>query len=358
MFETAIKILNILYNEGYESYIVGGYVRDKLLNVKSNDIDIITNAKPYKIKEIFGIHEKERYGCINLKYGAYAYEITTYREEIYLNDSRKPMINYVNSLKKDLLRRDFTINSICIDKDGNYIDLLNGIKDINSKVINIIGNSDKKLKEDPLRILRALRFSSLYNFKLSDELKTSILNNKKYLINISYDRIKAELDIVFKANKANNILSLMNELEIFEIIKIQPKNRVIECSDYLGIWAQLDYSMDYNFSKIEKRKINNIREIVNQSIIDDYILYKYDIDEILISASILNIDDDYLKKKSNLKIHSKKDIDITYDEIIRIFPNLNINKIYMDLETQILYNKLNNEKGNIIEYLENNYKEE
>ena len=136
MYKNAIKILNILENNGYKAYIVGGYVRDKILNVKSNDIDIITNALPDEVCKIFNIEHIDNFGSIKLKYNNYIFEVTTFRKEYYKNNDRRPYkVEYIDDLKEDLMRRDFTINSICIDKNGMYIDLLNGINDINNKII-------------------------------------------------------------------------------------------------------------------------------------------------------------------------------------------------------------------------------
>lgn len=211
MYESAIKILNILENNGYKTYIVGGYVRDKILGIESNDIDIITNAKPDELNKIFNKECENNYGCIILPYDGYEFEITTFRKEYYKDNDRRPYkIEYINDLKEDLMRRDFTINSICIDKNEDYIDLLNGINDINNKVIRVIGDSDKKIYDDPLRILRAIRFASIYDFGLDDNLVSSIIKYKDRLEYISFDRIKDELNIIFRHNKATNAFKLID----------------------------------------------------------------------------------------------------------------------------------------------------
>lgn len=354
MYESAIQVLNILENNGYKAYIVGGFVRNKLLNINSDDIDITTNAKPYEISTIFNKKLKDNYGTIKLIYNNYEFEITTFRNEVYSNNKRTPKIQYIDDLISDLKRRDFTINSICIDKDGKYIDLLNGVNDINSKIIKTIGNSDKKIYDDPLRIIRAIRFSLIYNLLICDDLKKSILKYKNRLKYISFDRIKSEIDIIFKHNKANEFFKLLNDFGLSEILEIKSIGSIIECNNYLGIWAQINYSDNYNFTKNEKKVINDIKKIINSKIIDNYTLYKFDISVILVSAKILNISEDFSSKYEKLKIHKRSDINIKYDDIFNI-TKFNINKIYIDLERQILYNKLKNEKSSILSYIKSNY---
>lgn len=357
MYESAIKILNILENNGYKAYIVGGYVRDKILGIESNDIDIITNAKPDELNKIFNKKFSNNYGCIILPYNGYEFEITTFRKEFYKDNDRRPYkIEYINDLKEDLIRRDFTINSICIDKNEDYIDLLSGINDINNKVIRVISDSDKKIYDDPLRILRAIRFASIYDFDLDNNLISSITKYKDRLEYISFDRIKDELNIIFRHNRANNAFKLIDGLKLGKVLKISHKNMIIDCDNYIGVWAQVLYSDDYNFSKKEKNKINAIKSIIEKGYIDDYMLYKYDFNIIRTSSLILNIDIDYKTRYDNLQIHDRKNIDIDVYEIMKLTNKENIDKIYVDLEKQILYNKLKNEKSILIEYIMNNYR--
>jgi len=357
MYESAIKILNILENNGYKAYIVGGYVRDKILGIESNDIDIITNAKPDELNKIFNKKFSNNYGCIILPYNGYEFEITTFRKEFYKDNDRRPYkIEYINDLKEDLIRRDFTINSICIDKNEDYIDLLSGINDINNKVIRVISDSDKKIYDDPLRILRAIRFASIYDFDLDNNLISSITKYKDRLEYISFDRIKDELNIIFRHNRANNAFKLIDGLKLGKVLKISHKNMIIDCDNYIGVWAQVLYSDDYNFSKKEKNKINAIKSIIEKGYIDDYMLYKYDFNIIRTSSLILNIDIDYKTRYDNLQIHDRKNIDIDVYDIMKLTNKENIDKIYVDLEKQILYNKLKNEKSILIEYIMNNYR--
>lgn len=352
MYKKALDILNILENSGYKAYIIGGYVRDKLLGIESDDIDIVTSAKPSEVQKIFNIEIKDNYGSIKLKYDDYIFDITTFRKESDYQDNRRPeIVEYVSTLEEDIKRRDFTINSIAIDKEGNYVDLLNGIDDLNNKIIKCIGDPDFKLKQDALRILRALRFSCIYDFKLDSKLEEAIINNKELIKNLSFDRIRRELDIVFSTSKVNLYIDMIKYFNLYETLQIKPKNSAIVTNNYLSIWAQLEYSDNYNFSNEEKKYISDIKDVINQGI-NSYTVYKYDISIIKEANKIIKCND-IENLYNTLPIKTRKDIDITYDEILDIVKDKSIiNKIYIDLEKQILYNKLKNKKEDIKSYLE------
>lgn len=215
MYEKAIEILNILYKNKYEAYIVGGYVRDKLLNIENSDIDICTNATPDKLKNIFDICEdNSEYGSLKIEYNGYLYEITTFRKEKYIGN-RFPKVTYIKDLKEDLKRRDFTINTICIDKDENIVDLYNGEKDLKLNILKSIGNPYVKFDEDPIRILRAIRFKNALNLNYEDTLKEAIKEKNMLLKNISKKRIKKEL------NKMNEYaICELKSLDIYSYIEV------------------------------------------------------------------------------------------------------------------------------------------
>ena len=177
MKELGLEIIRKIVSNGYSAYIVGGFVRDSLLGIQSNDVDITTSATPLELKKIFSHCEikSDSYGAVALYYKNSRFDITTMREEMEYLDNRHPSsVIYVDDLKKDLLRRDFTINALCFDKDGNLVDLINGKIDIEKRIIRTIIPSNKSFSDDALRILRAIRFASLLNFRLSDEVQKAI----------------------------------------------------------------------------------------------------------------------------------------------------------------------------------------
>ncbi len=253
------EILNKINSYGYKSYVVGGYVRDKLLNINSKDIDIATNMPFIKLKEIFNYEEEyPEYFCIKFKLDDYDVSITTFRKELIYKENKPIKIEYTNDLKEDIKRRDFTLNSLYMDINNNIIDLYNGINDINNKTINVIGDINVRLEEDKTRILRALRFMSILDFKLSDELKEYINIHKDFIKEINYEKKKEELDKIFKTNGYKVFLNYIknNDLEnSFEIYF----DKINECNNYLEVWDSLKVSNKYIFTKKEKNYLLNLK---------------------------------------------------------------------------------------------------
>ncbi len=364
MLKKAKKVLNELNKYGYEAYIVGGFVRDYLLKKKSYDIDICTNAKPMEIKEIFkdACLPSEDYGSVVIMISGIRFEITTYRKEISYIDNRKPEeIEYINDLKEDILRRDFTINSICMDKNENIIDILNGREDLNKKIINTIGDSYAKFEEDSLRILRAIRFATILDFELSSDVKYAIKRCKHLLKKLSFQRKKQELDKIFISNNIDRGIKLLKELEVdkeldIDITKLNDRGN---CNDLLGIWALLDVEDVYPFTSNEKELISDIKSLLDEGIINNATLYKYDLYPNIVVASILNKDKRQVTKMYNkLPIRSRKDICIDANTICKVLnkePGSYLKEIFKDIEIKILNNELKNKKSMVLKYIVKKY---
>ena len=358
--EKALKILNILHEHNHESYIVGGYVRDKLLNRVSNDIDICTSATPKEIMDLFPNTSSPHYGSINIIYKNSNFDITTFRRDIKYQDNRLPVkIKYIKNVKQDLLRRDFTINTICIDKDGNIIDLLKAKEDLNKKIIKTVGNPRYRLKEDSLRILRAIRFATLLDFEIDQKTKCYIKKYSYLLKKLSYSRKKQELDKIFTSSKKEKGIKLLLELKLTDALKLSNLENITPCDDLMGIWAQLNVDDLYPFNITEKEQMKKIRELLNLDIYDKYNIYKYGLYTSTIVYKIKNIDSEELSKiYKELPINSIKEINITANEIANTLnkePGSYIKDIYNDLEKQIINNNLENELERIKEYIKNNY---
>lgn len=202
MFEiskNAEKALDMLHSNGYEAYVVGGCVRDMIMGNSPSDFDITTSALPTETKEVFA---KERTIETGLKHGTLTVvldkeniEITTYRIDGEYTDNRHPeKVNFTRSLKEDLSRRDFTMNALAYNHKNGIIDCFGGTEDIKNGVIRAIGEPKKRFLEDALRILRAIRFSSVLGFEIEEETKKAMLECKHLLKNISAERIATEIN--------------------------------------------------------------------------------------------------------------------------------------------------------------------
>ncbi|MGE5456454.1 MAG: hypothetical protein ACM3O4_05080 [Ignavibacteriales bacterium] len=362
MYNTSIKILNRIIDKGYRAYIVGGYPRDLYLNRKSVDIDICTNASPKELKEIFNdiILPNDAYGSVSLVYNNIRFEITTFRKEIKYENNRLPVkIKYINNLLDDLKRRDFTINTLCMDNSGNVIDLLNGRADIDNKIIRIVGNSRYKLKEDCLRILRAIRFATILDFELDDNLIKAIKRNGYLLKKLSYFRKKEELDKIFSSSNVRKGINLIKELGLDKPLQLSNLDNIVITTSIIGIWAQLNVLDIYSFTNNERELILKINELLNSDILDNYNLYKYGLYLSSIAGEIKEINKKTIINKYNeLPIHNNSEINISVKKICELLnkePGGFLKEILSDIEMKIVEGQLNNELEDIKNYILTKY---
>ena len=364
MKEKALEVLKKFEEEGYNAYIVGGFVRDYLIGRKTLDIDICTNATPKEIMEIFEIVQVSdfSYGSVNIVYKKVKFDVTTFRKDIKYEDNRKPIkIKYIGNLKEDLLRRDFTINTLCMNSKGEIIDLLNGKIDIEKKLVKTVFNPRIKIKEDSLRILRAVRFATILDFNIEETTKKYLIKYGYLLEKLSGSRKKDELTKIFSSVNKEKGRKLLLELKLDKYLNLDNLNDIVLCDDIIGIWSQLKVENIYPFTKIEKENISRIKELLNYKEIDEYILYKYGLYLSTVVYNIKNKDKVILNEMyRNLPIYNNKEIDIKPLEIAYILnerPGKYIKDIIEDLEKQIVYKKLENKKEEIITYVLEKYKD-
>lgn len=192
-------VIEKLQKNGYATYLVGGCVRDQLLNREPSDWDIATSALPEQVKELFTDYSiytiGEKFGTIGIQFPDNKVEITTFRKDGEYTDNRKPdSVQFSTSVEEDLSRRDFTINAIAYDPVAEiYIDPYNGQLDIRNSIIRAVGNANDRFIEDALRILRAVRFASQLNFSIYPTTVDAIFANRELLTNISWERKRDEL---------------------------------------------------------------------------------------------------------------------------------------------------------------------
>ena len=190
-------IISRLQDAGYEAYAVGGCVRDSYMGRIPNDWDITTNALPAQVKEIFRrtIDVGIEHGTVKVMMGNDGYKVTTYRIDGEYEDSRHPKeVTFTSDLAEDLRRRDFTINAMAYSEKTGLVDLFGGMQDLKDGVIRAVGDPAERFDEDALRMLRALRFSAAFDFKIEDETAKAISRLCGNLADISAERIRTELE--------------------------------------------------------------------------------------------------------------------------------------------------------------------
>lgn len=351
MLETGLEILNKIEERGFKAYIIGGFVRDYYLHRPSIDVDICTNATPKDLHTIFDVMTtpSEQYGSVTLYYKGVRFEITTFRKEKKYENNRRPsQVEYVSDLREDLKRRDFTINTLCMDKERNIIDFMGSIEDINHKIIRTIGNPSKKLKEDALRIMRAVRFATILDFQIETETKKYIKRYAKFLERISYERKRDELDKIFLSTNREYGISLLNQLGLSRFLQLPKLKSVVIVEDLLGIWAQLDALDLYPFYRNEKKLIQCIQKILTKDVMNPKIMYYNELYVLSVVGSIQGYSKkEVLEAYTNLPIHKRSDLQIETKEICMILkkePGPYLKTIYQQLEARVLDGTLKNEK--------------
>lgn len=190
------KLANLFNENGFSLFMIGGTSRDYLLNLEVLDYDFVSDATPEDMKKFLpeANYHFEKYGSVKVKIDGVHVDITAFRkEEGYLDYRHPSKITYVKSIDEDYVRRDFTINAIYIDKDMKVIDPSGGLIDLKNKTIRFIGDPETRIKEDPLRILRAERFKEKLNFKIEEKSLLAI-NKYRYLLDkLNPEKIKEEL---------------------------------------------------------------------------------------------------------------------------------------------------------------------
>lgn len=232
-----VELMNKITKMGFDAYVVGGAVRDIAMGDDNiHDIDIATNMPIEQIKDNFKTVEYgggEKHGTVIVNYKGNEYELTQFRTESNYSDSRRPdSVDFVQSFEEDSKRRDFTINAMGIDVDGNIIDYHGGVDDINKGVLRTVGNAKERFSEDSLRILRAVRFAARFNFKVDVNTMEAMKELKDTVATTSIERIRDELfkTIDYGGDKFANALDLLHETGIWDVIvpEIKLTDRKIE----------------------------------------------------------------------------------------------------------------------------------
>ncbi|MBQ8132362.1 MAG: CCA tRNA nucleotidyltransferase [Bacilli bacterium] len=361
--DMALKVVDEINQHGYKAYLVGGMVRNHLLGLPSNDVDITTNATPKEILEIFDDSvPMEEYGAVTVNKKGIKYEITTFRKEYNYVNHRKPSeIKYIDDLYQDLQRRDFTVNTICMNGNGEIIDYLGGEEDLKKRIIKAVGDAKVKFEEDALRILRAVRFATILDFTFDVDVVKAIKETKHYLMDLSYERKKEELDKIFSCPNAYKGVQLLLELGLDKDLELDRLNEITPNNNSIGIWSILNVVDKYPFSNNEKELISSINEAMNHNNMDPMTLYTYGLYANSVAGTIKDLDiKDITDSYNNLVIHGRKELDITSEEIMNVLnkePGEYMSDIYADIEREVLYKRLINENSILTKYILEHYKD-
>ncbi|KMJ59731.1 hypothetical protein AB685_02375 [Bacillus sp. LL01] len=388
-FYQGIKIIERLEDNGHEAYFVGGSVRDTLMNRVIGDIDIATSATPDQIQAIFAktIDVGADHGTIIVVASEQeSYEVTTFRTDGTYTDNRHPdKVTFVKSLEEDLKRRDFTMNAIAMTKNGKILDPFLGECDIKRRVIRTVGKATERFREDALRMLRAIRFSSQLSFSMEADTFIGIQEDRALLEMISVERKTVEMEKLLKGQGVKNALELMvtTDLHAFlphlegkgdhllELAKLP----VYELQSRSALWTLLvlvleivdaegflnDWKLPKKVSKAVQENLNVIEQ-VRKFGWEKEVLYRSGIEQSLEALQVMNIlgwdtrETGIQIKKIyySLPIHCLKDIVFDGHDLMNLAGEKRgkwISDIYNDLEKALIHGEIQNERVALKEWV-------
>lgn len=396
-FNKALPVLNKIVEAGFEAYFVGGSVRDRVLGLTVNDVDIATSAMPNEIKEIFKrtIDIGIEHGTVMVLENGESYEITTFRTESTYKDFRHPdSVTFVRSLTEDLMRRDFTMNAIAMDIKGNLIDPFGGLLDIDKRIIRAVGKPEERFQEDALRMMRAVRFAAQLDFEIKGNTLLSIRQNAQLLTNIAIERIQVEFEKLLTGEWYFVGLAAMIKTDLYLYCpKLADKkqalltliNRSTSFQNVRQAWAYLllkidEHQMDQSFNPrtfLKAWKLSN--QLIKESItiyealvirLERGYLNEWEIFHLGIQFS-LEVEDLMeqeglkqehllvLERYDNLPIKEKEELSVSGNDLMKettVRPGKWMSEALESALKAVIYRKIDNEKQTIILWLkENNF---
>lgn len=379
-FYDAIKIIEEIEAKGHRAYIVGGAVRDFLNDRKIHDVDIASSATPTEIQEIFTkvIPVGIEHGTVIVRYNHQSFEITTFRTETGYTDYRHPdQVEFVRSIYDDLARRDFTINAIAMDKMGKIIDPYSGKLDIDRRIIRAVGNPEDRFTEDPLRMLRALRFVSQLDFEVEPATLKAISKQIHYIKNLAMERISVEFEKMLAGSNFKSALILFKELNAWTYLPVLefdrslinclfdlpvPLLKLYECFAYLKMKDdQVDMKQLTKSFKQSKETFRNAEQLVTSLVeykvdgLSNWLIYKlpeslyesfFRLVKALFHSSVAG---DLKARRKHLAIQSRKELAVSGTDIIIWYPDRAKGQWIQTLLNRIEYAVVENQIDNNID---------
>lgn len=381
LFTLGIQVIEQIEKHGFEAYFVGGCVRDYLLHQPITDIDLATSATPEELQNIFPklIPVGIEHGTVLVRKNGTSFEITTFRSaEMCLNQTSFDEVMFSRSLQDDLKRRDFTMNAMAMDRYMQIIDHHNGQRDLQIGVIRAVGNADQRMAEDPLRIMRCIRFMSQFGFKVEPCTVAAMKDSAHLLEKVSVERILAECESFFSNDHMQQALHQLLELNAekhLPIFKDEPRllqdisHTLQPLSSFSEVIAVMhirapnrpvsEWKRQWKCSNQVKRNAKILVQaytyVIEEGTINDFILYQLDtlIDPFYRVYTTLH-HDPYLTKEGlhaqyhSLPIRNRKDLAINGNDLMTLFPSKRPGKWIEELLQRIEYNvimeRLSNEK--------------
>lgn len=386
-FKKALPVIDKLNQAGYEAYFVGGSVRDCILNLPIHDVDIATSAFPAEVKEVFEktIDVGIEHGTVLVLHQDESYEITTFRTESTYQDYRRPdYVDFVRSLEEDLKRRDFTINALALNAQGQIIDLFHGLEDLQNKRLKAVGIAAERFQEDALRMMRGLRFVSQLGFDLEEQTQAAITTHAPLLSKISVERICIEFEKLLLGQNAQQAFQLFITTDCFRYCPqladkqhfLQQMSEILRfpIQDLSVAWCllidQLEIAIKHQKAFLKEWKLSNQRihevlllrealEIIKQrplNVLDYYQLNETCLTQLFYIASFYDLalsKESLLNQYRSLVIHSLKDLAINGNDLMQALNRrggLWLKETLAHCERAVLLKEVANEREALLNY--------
>lgn len=379
-FQKALPILTKIKEAGYEAYFVGGSVRDVLLERPIHDVDIATSSYPEETKAIFNrtVDVGIEHGTVLVLENGGEYEITTFRtEDVYVDYRRPSQVSFVRSLEEDLKRRDFTVNALALDENGQVIDKFRGLIDLKQKRLRAVGKAEERFEEDALRIMRGFRFAASLDFDIEAATFEAMRSHSPLLEKISVERSFTEFDKLLMAPHWRKGISAMIACQAYDYLPGLKQQEAglnylivslkdnFTFSDYHQAWAYVMISLAIedpkSFLKAWKTsndfqryvtKLIALYRIRQERSFEKLDIYQYgkemaSLVEGLRKAQSLSVDMDHIEALDQaLAIHDKHDIVLNGSHLIKDFgmkPGPQLGLMLEKVELAIVEGRLDND---------------
>ena len=305
-------IINTLKNNGHKAYVVGGCVRDSILGKMPSDWDLTTSAIPEEVVRVFTLEGINviptgiKHGTVTIIIKDNKYEITTFRTDGEYLDNRKPeYVEFTNDVVKDLGRRDFTINAMAYSLQEGLIDPFKGQCDIENKIIKSVYDPTERFREDALRILRGIRFSSQLSFQIEKDTFVAMRNHKNLVDSLSKERIRDELVKLLLSSNPSIGLELINnnnfwkhiipsiekiDIKIIKTIDIAPKNIKTRLTLLLMFLSVDDCQNSLKVLRFDNNTIKDVAVLVENYKLMDNVKNSKDLKLLINRVGVTNID--------------------------------------------------------------------
>lgn len=376
VLEVAYGVLDKLKEHGFDSYIVGGAVRDHLLKRPFSDIDITTNAKPFQVMKIFKSEPTGiKYGTVTIFEDEYQFEVTTFRSDGKSSNNRHPdVVYYGDSVIEDVQRRDFTINGLLLNRHGEVHDYVQGQLDLKNKIIRTINNPIDRFNEDALRILRAFYFQAKLDFIIDKYTKEGIRGARELIKKLPSERIITELIKMLREEHSLTALRSMVELGVHEmlpgmtegILFIANQSKKPYNDTFFTLCTKLNGGRIHPFWKFSNQNKYKYIQAAKLAIKFDNVVSDYDLFEMGLKTSLLaNSVNEFIGSESisreelnyrftNLPIKSELELKITPTEMIEFVGKKAgawINLYRKELAKLVIERKLENNKEVLKSYI-------